>query len=457
MIRPPRLPVCPALCICICLVCGAAPLVPSAVTHAAESVSARDLRRFRQELAQLLRKPDPMALSGFVEEMGELDDPRTVVLMPPAAAAMRAKTLHATTVAAVKDLENPESVLALAQLVGNRRTPPREKAAVLHGFALRKDRETLDAIVEALSDRDTRARIAAVRAASLRRRKETIPPLIDILEERDAHKDRLWLEARVALGEITSQSFTAVEDWRKFWAAAGPTFDPAAGSTRRDDGRTVVVSKGATEFFGAEICSHRLVFVVDVSGSMLMYDESEEYRGRSIEKDRQRLRRAQLQLARALKRLPPRAAFNVIAYSDKVRSWKPALQRATSSNVKRALRFVLAFEAKGPTHTDEALETAMGDPDVDTIVLLSDGAPEKRGSNSPFLIQKIRERLADLNADQRVRIHTFGFRGVGQWPENVPWSRGGPLPRKTPEQVREFTEFLKQIASEHGGEFRPID
>jgi hypothetical protein len=85
-----------------------------------------------------------------------------------------------------------------------------------------------------------------------------------------------------------------------------------------------------------------------------------------------------------------------------------------------------------------ALEFAFEDPIVDTIYLITDGAPTHRGSfgpglpeDAPQLIKEILRRTKVLNFRRGVRIFTLGFPGAEE-------------------------RFLKQLAEEHGGTYRAI-
>ena len=76
-----------------------------------------------------------------------------------------------------------------------------------------------------------------------------------------------------------------------------------------------------------------------------------------------------------------------------------------------------SFSAEAQTHTDEALRAAFAEKDVDTIYLLSDGAPYKleHGSSvSVKFIQDIIAWVARENRFRKVKIHTFGFEEVAE-------------------------------------------
>jgi hypothetical protein len=190
---------------------------------------------------------------------------------------------------------------------------------------------------------------------------------------------------------------------------------------------------------------------------MFMYDESPDYKGTNVEEERQRLRRAREQLTQAVEKLPKGALFNIITFSDKVVPWQKQVQPSTPATIASALKFVNAFKAIGATHTDDALKMAFDDLAVDTIVLLSDGAPVHKLGDSEALVTKILAWVKDVNSARKVVIHTFGFESAGTWPKKVPFAGGGKLPPPpTPAELKVFVEFLKSLASDSGGRFQPI-
>ncbi|MCH2581691.1 MAG: hypothetical protein MK133_10910, partial [Planctomycetes bacterium] len=106
--------------------------------------------------------------------------------------------------------------------------------------------------------------------------------------------------------------------------------------------------------------------------------------------------------------------------------------------------------------TDDALKRAFQDPAADTLVLLSDGAPTKPEFQSDFLIEQILKDIANLNAARKMRINTFGFEGVGRWPDKIPGQPSGPLPLPAPKDVEVFPGVMKQLAEDHHGAFQSI-
>lgn len=128
--------------------------------------------------------------------------------------------------------------------------------------------------------------------------------------------------------------------------------------------------------------------------------------------------------------------------------------QSNNEAVSSAVKFVKGFRADGLTHTDEALEKAFQDMGIDTIVLLSDGAPMRQDNpNSTELQEKILKRVKDLNASRKVRIDTFGFEDDGKYPKHVGAPPGAGASGGADSAM---VEFLKKLAQQNGGEYHPI-
>ena len=422
-------------------------------------VKSSDVRRFQKRLTLLVRAQRVGGLNDLIGELAELDDPKVVVLIPPAAVALPSAANYKDAVEAIAGVKNEKSVKALISLVEKRSGDVRQKVLVLEAFGKRDDKETLEAIVEQLESKLDRLRIAAIQAGAARRDREVIPVLIRALADTWKARDRVWLEIRQALVKLTGQDFDAIEDWKKFWESSRATFDPK--KVGKEEGPTSVAVKrteDSVEFFGSEIFSRNLVFVIDISLSMVMYDDSENYQGSDIEKDRQRLKRAKDQLSQALRKLERGTRFNIITFCETVVPWQKRMQTASGRSLASALTFVSRLGAKPATYTDDAMKEAFKDLAVDTIVLMTDGAPVRKDNpNSKRLVEQITKWVRDVNASRKIRIDTFGFEGVGTWPEKVPgYGRFRLPPPPGPQEVEVFVRFLKTLAAESGGSYRAI-
>lgn len=189
--------------------------------------------------------------------------------------------------------------------------------------------------------------------------------------------------------------------------------------------------------FGAAVTGKNIIFVPDISGSMLTTDprppgEPDPDRGRTVVGDpsaspdaalrmreRQRMFRAKKELARVVRALPSDVRFNIITFSSSVRPWQKSMVPATAARKESAREFIEDLKAEGITVTDHALEEAFSDLEVDTIYLITDGAPTHVGSRGPgkppdsdAIIRAIHRRVEELNFLRGVRIFTLGFRGA---------------------------------------------
>ena len=437
-----------------------AALLALPVAGAAE-VTSKEIKRYKKSIRLMVKGDRRQALSSLIKEMAATESPEVAPLILTAGTAIPSQDLYRTAGKAIARMKSPEVIAALAESLKKKKLPYRQKVLVLEGFARRRDDTSFRAALDEARNPIVHVQLAAIEALRRHQRREAIPVLIDVLEEYQKYRDRTWYEARRALISLTGQAYIEIEDWRKFWETVGADFDPKKLGKNQAKGATAIEVKKVKDsvaFFGSEIFSRNVVFVVDVSGSMLKYDEG-DYDGEEVERERERLFRAKKQLTRALKKLPRSARFNVIAYSNRVFSWQKTLQPATRAKLASAVAFVNGLKANEATHTDDALEHAFKDLRIDTIILLSDGAPVKRGKGtrddrSSGLIDEILTWVRNVNAGRRVRIDTFGFRGRGTWPENSKYSR---LPHPQPPQIEQFIEFLRTLAKSSGGRFRAID
>ncbi|MCA8961660.1 MAG: hypothetical protein KDC38_14145, partial [Planctomycetes bacterium] len=147
------------------------------------------------------------------------------------------------------------------------------------------------------------------------------------------------------------------------------------------------------------------------------------------------------------------ARFNVISFNNEIASFTKSLVPASGQNKGRAAKWVDRLRADNATHTDEALERAFADPDVDTLILLSDGAPMKATDRDHVaLAARILERVEELNRLRKIRIFTFGFEGEGEWPPGSKYRRGAPA-----SDSRAMVDFLRTLAEKNGGTYTAID
>lgn|GEM_PF-6644010 len=314
---------------------------------------------------------------------------------------------------------DPEWVDELVKLCGDE--PSQLKNAALVSLAkVGGDYEKLfDAALE--TDAPWGTQRAAVEALLYTRTKEATGFLVASLERLDGRIERTVMEA---LTKLSGERFRNPSVWPRWWKDNQSSFEPltekefedlmakreaAADEAAEGEGKTVVGS-----FFGVDLDSERLTFLIDSSGSMEapMSPRSGDGRGpttggggdnRRAPRGGTRLEVAKNELLYFLDDLPPSALVNVGRFSDDAQSWSDTLERVDKDKTKRSIRaFVEKLAASGGTNIYAAMQLAFQDPDVDTIMLLSDGAP----SVGEILdTGTIAEHVSVWNAHRGVTIH----------------------------------------------------
>jgi len=113
--------------------------------------------------------------------------------------------------------------------------------------------------------------------------------------------------------------------------------------------------------------------------------------------------------------LPDGTLFNIIFFESEVTAFSKKLVRMSRGMRAKALRFVSDQFALRATALYPALKLAFEDPLVDTIYLLSDGAPTVGEITD---ISEVREEVKRWNAARHVRIHGVA---VGQDSTLLQW------------------------------------
>jgi hypothetical protein len=337
---------------------------------------------------------------------------------------------------------------------------PAVRCAALDALALLKSPAVVEPARAALVDPVWQVRASAVAALGVVRRRESIEPL---LERMAVEEGRLVADIGRALEEITGRGFgQRLESWQQFWATFKDRFqipsDEELAKLREAQARSreKYSPPGAVSYHGIESPSRRILFVIDVSGSM----ESEV-----VEKERfaaggypslLRIDIVKTELLRTIENLEPFVEFNVLAFATDVKSWKKTLVPANVLSKSAALEWVGRLESvggaskedlaraglvgsanleAGKTNTYAALMAALGvEPGarrdeysvaVDTIFFLSDGRP----SHGDYVdTDDILREVRTANSVRKVVIHTIA---LGEFQK----------------------EFMRQLAAENGGVF----
>lgn len=116
---------------------------------------------------------------------------------------------------------------------------------------------------------------------------------------------------------------------------------------------------------GLPIQSKRVAILIDLSGSIWNVRPDGRTRKQVVDG----------QLREALEALPEDARFNLIPYTGQPHPWKPELVPATPARVREAARWFEACKQYGSGNFWDAAMLALEDPEVDTLIVIFDGAP----------------------------------------------------------------------------------
>lgn len=169
---------------------------------------------------------------------------------------------------------------------------------------------------------------------------------------------------------------TLPTDWKSSGAApAAAEADPAAHTQAM--------------LAGLPIESKRVAFLIDLSGSIWNVRPDGRTRKQVVDG----------QLRAALEALPEDARFTLIPYTGKPHPWKTELVEATPARVREAARWFEDCKEYGSGNFWDAAMLALEEPEVDTLVVIFDGAPT---GGSRHRLEMIGPLFLELNFARRV-------------------------------------------------------
>ncbi len=324
------------------------------------------------------------------------------------------------------------------------------RLVALEALAGRKVAGTLEFGVKGLKERGWPHRQAAARLLQALGDLRAVAPLVDAMAGEEGRLIEVYAEALRAITKAEIGPFPDV--WRQWYddnkARLGELGVKGATPRKAREG-----AGQGIDYYGIETRSRRIVFLIDVSGSMkdpigstnqdVTGQAEDTYNGRKVDI-------AKRVLKQAIRNLPEEARFDFVIFNHAVRIFEPNLVPATQDNKNKAYLMINDLEASGATFTYGALEKAFHlagrgvtdkayDPGVDTIFVLSDGAPttDDVDNAQPMDAQKILSAVREWNALSRISIHTIAIDpGIG----------GGQA----------FVRFMKSLAAQNGGTYAEI-
>lgn len=357
-------------------------------------VMARALGRLKHRnaadrLSEPLRDKVLDVRGAALESVAERRDPNSEALLHREAQGTNEESA-AVAISLLVGYPSEATTALLLKLAGGTKTgvaiPALDALGDLHPL------EALPAFEKALKAKEWPVRVSAVRGLSKARKRESI----EILVERvDKEEGRMLAEIVDALRALTGKPFGyAPGQWKEWWLGARDAF------VVPEKGQAVISSQvNMTTYHGVPVLSNRMVFLVDISGSMSEATGAES-----------RMEQSKKELLRVLGQLGAGAQLNLIFFDERIEPWRKALA-PIRQNLKEAQALVSKLAPRGSTNIFDALEAAFVlHKEADTIYLLSDGDP----TNGRIIDQEdILREIRKMNRLRQIVIHTISFGSSG--------------------------------------------
>jgi len=297
----------------------------------------------------------------------------------------------------------------------------------LRTLAKLEHKKTIEYATHLLADRDYRVQVNAVRVLYKIAKPEVIPPLIAHMDKssgrvKDDILDALTRLTGVDLGPAGFQ-------WEGWWEQNAKKFKTLKPLNAEEfaELKAKAEEAGTAAYHGLRILSDRFVFIVDSSESMneeyVPRDDRTKKKKRRTKVDPGDLKKKKLskkidvekkELRKVLQGLPDGKRIDIIRFESVITDFvRDALGQGgknlvplTRQSRAAAVKFVDAAEAAGQTYMLKALETAFANEDVDTIYLLSDGAPTPQETAG---MKVILDRVQSMNLVRAIKINTIGI------------------------------------------------
>ncbi len=302
-----------------------------------------------------------------------------------------------------------------------------------------------------LADPEPRVRIAVVQTLAANASEEVIEPLIRALSKNEA---RVLDDLIDVLTRLTGKSFGAsAAQWESWWAGNKGNVEirrrPGSDLVQLQEKAAGELKTAVASYFGLRVVSKNIAFVIDTSESMSEGyvplaevekvvepkpepkaepdPETPRDPGKTVPLPRKRkpsakaraaaeeaksksltpkLDVAKSELLKVLQGLPTGVKANIVTFNSLIDAWKPALTILDPLSKPEAEQFVTALKPEGLTNLYGAMEEAFKDPSLDTIYLLSDGAPTV---GTYIEADDVLRAVAGINQLRKVKINAIGF------------------------------------------------
>lgn len=288
------------------------------------------------------------------------DAPELAEKVADEAARGRADEVRGTALLTLLALDRAAAEREARDALGDKSAAVR--AAASEVLALVGARDSAAILQRGLADGDPRVRAVALRRIGLQ-------PTRDGLELVAA---RLAVEPRTTLKARLLETLRGATGWRhgpnpEAWRAAlatipsdwdGRPLAPPRPSDAAEDRSLAAIGR-------LDPGSDRLAILIDFSGSLWNVQAGGRTRKELLDPEFQKLVAA----------LAPGARFNVVPYTGVPHPWQERLVDVDSQSVRTAQDAFTRWTMRGQGDAFGAIEVALADPEVDRVLLLTDGAP----------------------------------------------------------------------------------
>lgn len=272
-----------------------------------------------------------------------------------------------------------------------------------------------DEAVNALDDPDRRVRLAAMEWLQKARPAAAISKLINNIG-REAGRPRIVTLQTLKSLTLRDFGFDAAA-WKNWHDQVGPNFTPPAPEPPKGKGKGKPAPDGQTvggetkvdgpKYYDFIVSSDRVAFVVDVSGSMRAKYTAPGASAAGAGGQKTRLEYAAESLRDVIRGLPKGTRITVIIFnSEPLRYKKGAPLEASPQVAEEVYKFVIGIGASQATNVNDSLELVVDDPEIDTVYLLTDGAPSAGHRN---LASRITDWVKRATRFSKTEINTIGF------------------------------------------------
>jgi HEAT repeat protein len=268
-------------------------------------------------------------------------------------------------------------------------------------------------------------RVAACQSLAAIGSMKGVDPLIERMEIESGHVHEEIVDALKSICRVDLGNYT--QDWKKWWERQKERTPgivpprPKAPEPSKVDTRYAP----SPRYYGIQIYSNKIGFVLDTSGSMDAHFEPDAGTVKSLSREYHGSTKLQIckeEISQTLSTLDSRAHFSIIVFNTRVDSWKANPVAASAANVGAASSWLQSLPPAGETNyygglraaldLEEGADLSPGFRDTpDTLTFLTDGMPTQGEITDTDVLN---EWYTSLNRFARIRTHViaFGSKGV---------------------------------------------